>query len=44
MWGTSVEGLDVAEGLVDGVQLVTALLQDRAGAEHGRVVLHRLQG
>lgn len=39
---TSVEGLDVVQGLVDGIHLVTSLLQDLAGTEHSGVVLHGL--
>ena len=39
---TSVEGLDVVQGLVDSIHLVTSLLQDLAGTEHSGVVLHGL--
>lgn len=41
-WNTSVKGLDVLQGLVNSIHLVTTLLQDGTGTEHCSVGLHSL--
>lgn len=39
---TSVKGLDVVQGLINGIHLVTSLLQNGAGTEHCSMGLHSL--
>lgn len=41
---TSVKGLEVIHGLVNGVHLVASFLQNGAGTEHCSMGLHGLQG
>ena len=41
---TSVEGLDVIQGLVNGVHPLASLFQNCAGTEHCSVGLHVLDG